>query len=322
MIIVHRPASRLMPFVLFLGVFAAAAAAAEGAARLSDPAATAPAEVFPEFGGDTEIERATRLFRSSGEAPPIHRSTSSVFPFGESHPLVRCSPLRACDIELQAGEVVRGVALGDADRWIAKPLLSGAPESSVPHVIVKPTAHGLDTNLVIGTTRRTYHLRLVSPPADAEAGAASDQRHVAFYYPNDLVATWATSEQLGRQQQARRQSATVAALAAGSLDQLNFDYAVKSRRRVSWAPVTVFDDGRQVYLQLPAAARSQDLPALLVAGEDGELGLSNYRVQGLWYIVDGLFSRAELVVGVGKDRRKVEILNRRLSPSRSSHHAD
>jgi len=67
-----------------------------------------------------------------------------------------------------------------------------------------------------------------------------------------------------------------------------------------------------VYIQLPSAASSSDLPALLVEVEGGGMGISNYRIRGSWYIVDGLFPRAELVVGVGRKRKKVEILNRGL----------
>ena len=39
------------------------------------------------------------------------------------------------------------------------------------------------------------------------------------------------------------------------------------------------------------------------------MAVSNYRLQGSWYVVDGLFQRADLVVGVGKKKRKVEIRN-------------
>jgi len=40
------------------------------------------------------------------------------------------------------------------------------------------------------------------------------------------------------------------------------------------------------------------------------MAISNYRVRDSWYIVDGLFQRAELVVGVGRKRKRVEIINR------------
>ena len=72
----------------------------------------------------------------------------------------------------------------------------------------------------------------------------------------------------------------------------------------------VFDDGKRVFLQLPLIATSSDLPALLIDVEGSGLAVSNYRVQDSWYIVDQLFDRAELVLGVGKHRRKVSIAKR------------
>ncbi|RWK17533.1 MAG: P-type conjugative transfer protein TrbG, partial [Mesorhizobium sp.] len=40
-----------------------------------------------------------------------------VFLYGEVQPSVVCSPLQVCDIELEAGEVVRDVLVGDTVRW-------------------------------------------------------------------------------------------------------------------------------------------------------------------------------------------------------------
>ena len=267
-------------------------------------------ERFLKRGRQAAIDEAAEIYRVSGEARIIKRQDDIVFPFGESEPVVRCSPLRACDIELQEGELIRDVALGDSERWIAKPLASGDVESSVPHVIIKPKDYGLQTNLVIGTTRRTYHLALVSPP---EGKKAAYDRHVSFYYPDDWVESWTSEQQLRRLEVKRLKSvaATRHELAALTLSDLNFEYSIKAGRKIDWAPQSVFDDGEHVYIQFPSSVRSGDLPALLVKVEGGAMALSNYRVQGLWYVVDGLFSEAELVVGVGRSRRSVELRNLR-----------
>ena len=50
-----------------------------------------------------------------------------VFLYGEVQPSVVCSPLQVCDIELQAGEIVRDVLVGDTVRWKGEPATSGAP---------------------------------------------------------------------------------------------------------------------------------------------------------------------------------------------------
>lgn len=254
----------------------------------------------------------TPIDQAPVEQPSMERGAAIVHPYGQGQPVVTCSPLRACDIELQAGETVTAVALGDSERWITSPLQSGDPERPTPHVIVKPKEHGLVTNLVIGTDRRTYHLGLISPP-EGEKASSTFHRHVAFYYPADLVEPWASPEDLER---LRRDSAARSSPAACpdlglALGELSFGYGLRYRKRVPWRPTAVFDDGRHVYIQLPESVRSGDLPALLVEQGGGVMGVTNHRLKDRWYIVDGLFTRAELVVGVGKTRRKVEIYRER-----------
>ncbi len=275
-----------------------------------------PKAPIPKPGREAAIDEAFESYRENGAAPVVWRPGGVVFPFGESQPIVTCSPLRACDIELEEGEVVRDVALGDSERWVVQPLKSGDLDRTVPHVVIKPKDYGLATNLVIGTTRRTYHLALVSPTESKVRGRVGYDRYVSFYYLADLVQSWTTEEQLQQLEPKRpRGDSTAQDLAGFSVEDLNFDYAVKPDRKVAFAPLTVFDDGEHVYIQLPSSVRSGDLPALLVEIEGGGLSVTNYRVQGLWYVVDGLFEKAELVVGVGKARKKVALRNLRW-PSR------
>jgi type IV secretion system protein VirB9 len=280
-----------------------------------------PAQLATPFGREGQVEVAVRRYRDSGEAPILKRNSTVLFPFDESQPTVRCSPLRACDIELQAGEVITGVALGDTERWITNPLESGDVNRPIPHVLVKPTDYDLATNLVIATNRRTYHIGLVSPTIDAlENGELAYHRHVTFYYPEEMVQQWATRDELRRrkveqeqqQRTAQKRPAGFAQPKASDLKSLNFDYGTKHKRRIRWAPTTIFDDGAHVYIQMPENIYSMDLPALLVEAPNGELGVVNYRVQGRWYIVDGVFAKAELVLGVGKHRKRVKIHNDQL----------
>ena len=261
---------------------------------------------------DGRIAAATRAFASTGKAPVIERSDSVIYPFGESQPVLQCTPLRACDVELEAGEVVHGVALGDTERWISSPLYSGDPEALVPHVVVKPRDYGISTNLIVTTTRRTYHLTLVAPPkpksSEEETGYL---RRVRFYYPGDLVQQWSDAAQVEASVAGRRREATVASL-SGAMNPgtLNFDYSLSGGRWAPFRPVTLFDDTHHTYIQLPASAASRDAPAFLARTASGDEVILNYRMNGSWIIVDGLFERGELVAGVGSSRRTVKITNR------------
>ena len=74
-----------------------------------------------------------------------------IFLFGETQPSVVCSPLQVCDIELQGGEIVRDVLVGDTVRWKIEPATSGAAGGQAIHLIVKPSEAGLVTSMVVTT---------------------------------------------------------------------------------------------------------------------------------------------------------------------------
>ena len=68
---------------------------------------------------------------------------------------------RVCDVEVDAGEV-QNVSIGDTSRWLVHPAFSGGRETLTLHVMVKPSEHGIATNAIITTNRRTYYFGLVS----------------------------------------------------------------------------------------------------------------------------------------------------------------
>jgi len=214
-----------------------------------------------------------------------------VYPYSEGV-LYRlyAAPERVTDIALQPGEAIVSVAAGDTVRWTVGDTTSGSGEGKRVHILVKPFAAGLKTNLVITTDRRAYHLALESTPASAMAA-------LSWSYPQDeLVAI--------RRSQAEAQAATP--IASGlSFENLNFNYAI-SGDRPAWRPVRAFDDGRQTYIEFSASIGVGEAPPLFVIGEDGEAQLVNYRVAGRYYVVDRLFGAAELRLG-GKKQQIVRI---------------
>ena len=130
-------------------------------------------------------------------------SGSVIFRYNESYPSIVCAILQVTDIELQPGEVVTQVNVGDTTRWSVESAVSGSGLEQTQHLIVKPRDIGLTTSLVVTTDHRTYHLVLVSdekefmhsvrfvydrenaqrpastPAAEATASAAPAPRRVA-----------------------------------------------------------------------------------------------------------------------------------------------
>jgi Conjugal transfer protein len=66
------------------------------------------------------------------------------------------------DIALEAGERLVAVSAGDTVRWVVGDTTSGDGAGAQVHILVKPIGADLETNLVVTTDRRTYHLELRS----------------------------------------------------------------------------------------------------------------------------------------------------------------
>jgi type IV secretion system protein VirB9 len=252
---------------------------------------------------DPEVQAAMRAWKA-GESAPIIRTTEFIqYPYGLTEAIVVCEPLRVCDVELEAGEEIQNVSIGDSTRWLAHPAFSGARETLTPHVMVKPTEYGIVTNAIITTNRRTYYLGLVSKTK----GDPGYVRRVKFYYPQDLVEQ-ANGTFRARAAVVRRGPDPVVARGPRlAVDRLSFGYKIVGGHGLSWRPVRVFDDGQHVYIQMPPALQASEAPALLVQSRGEESALVNYRVRLPYYIVDRLFDTAVLVVGVGRRQDRVTI---------------
>jgi len=194
------------------------------------------------------------------------------------------APGQVTDIALQEGEQLVGagaIAAGDTARWIIGDTTSGAGTSLRVHILVKPTRPDLNTNLVINTDRRTYHLELRATPQTYMAS-------VSWTYPQDQLIALRRANA----------AATAAAPVSGGIDlaALNFGYAIDGNAPL-WRPLRAFDDGQQVFIEFPAGVAQAEMPPLFVLGAGGVGELVNYRVRGRYMVVDRLFAAAELRMG-------------------------
>jgi type IV secretion system protein TrbG len=251
-----------------------------------------------------EVQQAIKEHDKSGVWPIYKTPAYTLYPYNQGPPpAVDCAPLRTADIQLQPGETITDVALGDTERWMATPAASGDPRNAVPHLAVKPQVPGIETNLTIYTTKHIYHLLLRS------RGRAMQE--VEFYYPDELVAAMKDADSASKAQQDAAadppgdDSGNVVKVANVDPAQLNFAYTVGGPN-VPWKPIRAFDDGSHVYVQMPAGMKSSEAPALLINAGSGTQ-MVNYRVKGNYYVVDRLFSDAILVAGVGRDQDRVTI---------------
>lgn len=231
----------------------------------------------------------------------LHEPTSGnylnavqVYPFSENA-LYRLytAPQQVSDVALQPGETLSAVSAGDTVRWAVGDTASGSGQNKQVHVLVKPFAPNLATNLVILTDRRTYHLSLQS--TDHVSMTA-----VSWSYPDTGLISDRTAG-------AAATPAVTNVDFGIALDSLNFRYEVAGDNP-PWKPVRAFDDGHKVYIEFPGRIDQGEAPPLFVVGADGGNELVNYRVRGNYYVVDRLFGAAEL--RLGQDKQQVVRISR------------
>jgi type IV secretion system protein TrbG len=208
---------------------------------------------------------------------------------------VYAAPGQVTDIALQPGEQLVGsgpVAAGDTVRWIIGDTESGTGDRRQVHILVKPTRPDLQTNLVINTDRRTYHMELRSTPSTYMAS-------VSWQYPQDQLIA------LRRQNTRAAQAQPVAS--GVDISKLNFRYRIEGDS-APWKPLRAFDDGSKVYIEFPTGIAQGEMPPLFVIGPSGNSELVNYRARQNYYVVDRLFAAAELRLGDKDSQRRVRIV--------------
>lgn len=242
--------------------------------------------------GATSLTRVRAATRDAVREPDAQDFLGAVqvYPWSEGA-LYRlyAAPGEVSDIALQPGETLVSVAAGDTVRWIIGDTASGSGAMRRTHILVKPGAVGLATNLVIATDRRVYHVQ-------AQSNARTAMTGIAWTYPDDALVAL-------RGAPVPPPDPVAADL---TVDQLNFDYRIEGDYP-SWRPIRAFDDGRQLFIQFPPALAVGEAPPLFVTGDKGRAELVNYRIRGLYYVVDRLFAAAELRMGE-KHQQVVRIL--------------
>ncbi|MFI4976597.1 MAG: P-type conjugative transfer protein TrbG [Caulobacterales bacterium] len=194
------------------------------------------------------------------------------------------SPRFLTAITLRPGEKLISKAAGDTVRWVLGETVEGAGATEQVIVFVKPIRGDLRTNIILTTDQRTYLLEAVSHDGDSYTSV------VSWNYPQEEM----------REQLAARAAAEQSAVAATSVENLNFSYKVEpvhARHGPRWQPLRVFDDGLKTYIQFPPNLASSEAPPLFLIGPHDQAELVNYRLMGGYYVVDRLIDVAELRLG-------------------------
>jgi P-type conjugative transfer protein TrbG len=301
-----------------------AVADSPGAAAAADtPGAGAAAADMLATAVAADVEREARAAAAGKEPAVLEHGDFVQVPFGRQVPVVRCAPLRVCLIELEEGELVLNTVTGDAARWILDRAAAG-PRAATTVIVAKPTACNLTTNLVITTDRRIYQITLDARPCKSEEGENPHEpftRLLRFYYPDELVRSWASAAAVRRRQGAAAEEAARSLTPLGGaaapggaglpLASLHFNYRWTRTGKYPWTPAAVFDDQVHTYIRLPGSGVGQEAPVLFLIDRRGATALLNYAIRGQYYVTDRVFEKAALVIGSGKDQQRLEITRER-----------
>ncbi len=286
-------------FVLFLFTFVSPVFAAPKVTELPD----LPLESL-YFGGENPIltpseQKALKIAqdwqaRSATQLTPVPGPDGSIkFLHGAVQPSIVCAVMQVTDIELEPGEQINNINIGDSARWLVEPAITGAGVAEVQHIVVKPMDVGLETSLMVTTNRRTYHFRLKSHRTQY-------MPRVSFIYPDAVQARFlALRERKAEEKEKLTIPETQEYLG-------NLDFAYRLSGDAPWKPVRVYNDGVKTIIQMPPKMKQTEAPSLLVLNGDEEV-MVNYRLQGDRFIVDQIFDKAMLIAGVGSKQTKVTI---------------
>lgn len=293
----------ILPVLLTAGIHTAQAGAS--APKPDDMYFTSKSVPLTARERDALSSSAKWRSSSATEVQPVAGPDGAIrYLFGAQQPSIICAVLQVCDIELQPGEQVNSIHLGDTTRWNISPALTGSGPAEIQHLIVKPLDVGLETSLIVTTDRRTYHFRLRSHRTEFMS-------RVGFTYPEDSAAKWLAVKQKESKALEERQEKTLPQTGE-YLGDLNFSYTLDGS--AVWKPVRVYNNGVKTIIQMPTAMNQTEAPTLLVVRKDGgwfsdgETVMVNYRLQGDRFIVDTVFDKAILIAGVGGNQDRVTII--------------
>lgn len=259
----------------------------------------------------------SKSWQKTGVAKPIQSDDGRIlYPYGQYMPTLICSTFRVCDIQLEAGEIVKGIPQIGDNRFGISPQVSGAGDQAVTTLIVRPKMEGLETNLFVATNKRTYRIKLRS--SNKEGG---DYMHsMAFYYPEDAVEEWAAYAKEIRAKEDKREKLVQTDLGDAGFDmnKIDFDYNIEGD--ASFKPIRVYNNGSKTFIQYPSTVRQEESPILIVLDENKKPIAVNFRFKpygcadadcnkskGDMLEVDFLIKRAKLVLGEGSNQVKVDI---------------
>ncbi len=191
---------------------------------------------------------------------------------------IYCRPGFLTDMAFKKGETVQFVGGGDSSAWT----ISDTVVDGVPHIYIKPLVESNTTNLIVNTTKHSYHILL---------NTSED-----WYNP---MVRWNYDNERNSENMIQRDRDSKISMGAVTtpIENLNFNYSVSGNGSDSIS--RVFDDGQKTWIQFRGRP-NETLPPLFVKRRGNKaFQMVTYRIKDNFYMVDMVFDLAELHVTEG-----------------------
>lgn len=252
------------------------------------------------YGNDRALEAAFRQYAKTGKAPNIKTDGFIRFAYNPmQQPIINCVPFQQTVITLEPGERFTSITSGDPQSLSYMVVVSGSSTGvETQQVLVKPGVSRLGTNLIIATDKRIYNILVTV------GSSRGITRNVAFWYPDEMLDK--VNESIEKKNDVDMNAEKMPQL---NLAKANFNYKI-SGDSPGWQPVRVFDDGKRTWIEFPPGTDNRNMPTVLIQSDSNQYLKYNQSYYSPYMIIDGIFSQAKLVAGVGSDQVEVDIYNK------------
>ncbi len=234
------------------------------------------------LGEDPKVVKAYKEYSKNGIAKNIAGKGINIMAYNPYEQfMVQCSPLHLCVLQLEQGEKINNIDVGDSINWLVSTSSVGTAETGSYQITIKPKSIELATDMVITTTKRTYNVGLIS-----REGATT--RIMSFYYPEDTL-----KKSLQNLENNNHSNEVITASPNINLDKVNFHYDIAAER-YAICPDRIFDDGVHTLIEMPQDIEQNNLPVLYLEN-NGKTELVNYRYKHPYYVIDSVIQRAALI---------------------------
>lgn len=240
---------------------------------------------------------------NSDYEPQLIDNGNIVYFYGQNIPTVVVKPHYMANIEFSADEtiVVGGIQLADKVNWIVKEAYGGSKNTTRPFLFIKcKSIYETETSLIVLTTKRTYHIRLLS----TESGSWTPS--ISYAYPHEPERSAQTIERLRNENKIKPPKEKEGENGYWAKD-ISFNYEVSGSNEIT--PLRVYNVGHQTVIEMREDISRYNAPTLLLSDTFGQNEIVNYRFVGNKYIIDQQIETATLISGVGSNQLEVKIKN-------------